>query len=399
MTDLFKTAPAETLRYFRTKKSTPTFDWRDVAPEEHAFAWTVAKSTEHDVLEDIRAATDDAVTNRVPFEEFQKRLTPILQEKGWWGRKAVTDPKDGSDKVVQLGSPRRLKIIYWANTRTAYAAGEWERTKRTERFLPFLMYTLSHAEHKRPEHESWVGTVLPVNDPWWNTHYPPNAWGCECGVRQITQRDAERRGWSEGKKAPSLDLQPWTNKRTGETSQVPKGIAPGWATNPGKTRAANVSSFLTDSLVAIPENRQRIAIEDILGSPILKAMAEKRMPKASYMPVAQVPDAALKSFSAAKAVARLSSESVDHILNAHSERGLSVDNFRQAIAVISNPSGIIRKGRGVILFGFSGDGWWRLILKHVEAKQEWWLTSLHRKSEQEAQRILRKAEEDGTLLK
>ena len=34
MTDLFKTAPAETLRYFRTKKSEPSFDW-----DEKLYNW------------------------------------------------------------------------------------------------------------------------------------------------------------------------------------------------------------------------------------------------------------------------------------------------------------------------------------------------------------------------
>ena len=162
--ELFQTAPEEVLRYFRAKRSLPTFDWRDIAPEEHAFSWTVAKSMENDVLEDIRAAVDDAIANRTPFDEFQKNLTPILQDKGWWGRRIQEDPRDGVPKVVQLGSPRRLRTIYWANTRTAHAAGEWERTQRNKRFLPFLVYTLSRAERRRLEHEGWVGIVAPVDD-------------------------------------------------------------------------------------------------------------------------------------------------------------------------------------------------------------------------------------------
>ena len=39
-----------------------------------------------------------------------------------------------------------------------------------------------------------AGTLLPVDDPWWQTHYPPNGWGCKCWVRQVSRREAERLG-------------------------------------------------------------------------------------------------------------------------------------------------------------------------------------------------------------
>ncbi len=85
--DLFKTAPAEVVRYFDAKKSKPTFDWRDIAPEEHAYSWTVAKSAGFDILDDIRAAMVDSIRNQLPFEHFRDQLTPILQQK-------VVGPKD-----------------------------------------------------------------------------------------------------------------------------------------------------------------------------------------------------------------------------------------------------------------------------------------------------------------
>lgn len=268
--ELFKTAPEEVLRYFRAKKSIPTFDWRDIAPEEHAYSWTVAKSMEGDVLEDIRAAVDDAIANRVPFEDFQKSLTPILQQKGWWGRRIQEDPKDGVPKVVQLGSPRRLRTIYWANTRTAHAAGEWERTERNKRFLPFLVYTLSTAERRRLEHERYVGIVAPVDDPIWNRLYPPNGWGCQCGIRQISQREAERLGWSPDKQPVQLVERPWRNKRTGQTVMVPEGVDPGWDTNPGKHRGRNMARLLAGTIEDLPLRARSAAVADLVASPVFE---------------------------------------------------------------------------------------------------------------------------------
>ena len=99
----------------------------------------------------------------------------------------------GKEKLVELVCPGALKTIYWANVNTAYAAGEWERTWRTRRVLPYLEYLTSTAEHKRLEHLAWVGTVLPVEHIWWNTHYPPNGWECQCRVRQLSAHEAKTR--------------------------------------------------------------------------------------------------------------------------------------------------------------------------------------------------------------
>lgn len=270
----FLTASPEVTRYFREKGSRPTFDWRDIAPVEHAYAFTVAKSAGFDVLDDLRAAVDDAIVNRVPFEAFRERLTPILQAKGWWGKRFAKDPADGETKLVQLGSPRRLRTIYWANIRTAHAAGEWERTQRTKRFLPYLVYTLSLAERRRPEHRAWVGIVLPVDDPFWDTHYPPNGWGCKCGVRQISRREAERLGYDPEAGGPQIVMRSWRNKRTGQAVNVPVGIDPGWDTNPGKTRGQNVAELLSGRLGDLSTAARRAAIADFTASPTFKVFVE-----------------------------------------------------------------------------------------------------------------------------
>lgn len=396
--DLFKTAPAEVRRYFEAKRSLPTFDWRDIAPEEHAFSWTVAKSAGFDVLDDIRAAVNDAVTNRVPFEQFREQLTPILQGKGWWGRKIVEDPQSGQLQIAQLGSPRRLRTIYWANTRTAHAAGEWERTQRNKRFLPFLVYTASQAERRRPEHEGWVGTVLPVDHPWWATHYPPNGWGCLCGVRQIGGAEAARLGYGEATLAPPLQTRRWLNKRTGEWQDVPVGIDPGWANNPGLTRGANASRFLYDQVVALPSYRRDVAVADIVGSPLLKAMAEAKLTPGSFLPVAPIPPRLVEAMGSAGRVARLSQDSVQHILVEQVSRELSVEDLRSAVKVLAAGAMISRRGNSAIVLGEADGRWWRVVVKAALGGKEWWVTSFHRKSAEDAAAFVRREKKAGRLV-
>lgn len=227
--------PKDALEYLRAKGYKVGFDHRDVWREEHATAWTVAKAIRLDILEAIRAAIDEAVDAGQSFDQFKRELKPLLVKLGWWGRAELRDPLTGELREVQLGSPRRLRVIFDVNLRTAHAAGQWQRIERTRKTHPFLLYQLGPSREHRPEHAGWAGIILPADDPWWQTHFPPNGWGCKCWVRQLSRREAERLLGS-GKyldKAPDLGLQEYINKRTGQVLEVPAGIEPGWDYNPG----------------------------------------------------------------------------------------------------------------------------------------------------------------------
>ncbi|MGB1762972.1 phage minor head protein [Alloalcanivorax xenomutans] len=230
--------PQEALDYFRAKALQPGFDYRDVWRDEHDLMFTVAKALRYDVLSDIRDAVAEALAEGQTFRDFQKGLTPVLQKKGWWGKDDVRDLVTGEVREVQLGSPHRLRTIYRTNLRTARAAGQWERVQRTKRTHPYLLYQLGPSQEHRPEHQSWLGILLPADDPFWQSHYPPNGWGCKCWVRQVSRREAERliRSGRVSTVAPQIRTRAWVNKRTGEVETVPQGIDPGWDYHPGASR-------------------------------------------------------------------------------------------------------------------------------------------------------------------
>ena len=273
---VFSEAPEEVTPDFDAKDAQPTFDWREFAPHEHATSFTVAKSAGFDILDDVRRATRDAIGKYGSYGDFVDDLEPILRRKGWWGRQIVNGP-NGSE-LVQLGSLKRLRTIYWANVNTARAAGEWERIQRTKRGLPYLIYELSVAERRRPEHMNWVGIILPVDDPFWTTHYPPNGWLCQCRVRQISRREAESLGYDPQASGPHVVTRSWTNKVTGERFDVPEGIDPGWQSNPGATRATNLRRFLADRLDVMPANSRRVAVQDMVSAKHFRALAKGELP-------------------------------------------------------------------------------------------------------------------------
>lgn len=226
--------PLETLRFFRAKGVTFGFAWQDVWQEEHARAFTVAKAMQRDLLEDIRAAVDKAIDEGQTLAQFQKDLRPLLEAKGWWGRKSMIDPQTGEQKVVQLGSPNRLKTIYQVNMRTSQAAGRWERIQRQKKVFPFLEYKSVMDGSERPQHHDWNGTLLPVDDSWWDTHYPPCGWKCRCNAVPRNQRMMDAKGLSITQEPKVFPSRQWINKRTGEVHQVEEGIDPGFSYNVGK---------------------------------------------------------------------------------------------------------------------------------------------------------------------
>lgn len=232
--DPFGLPPDEAIRWFKQKGYALNFDWRDQWGQAHARAFTVAKATQLDILADIREAVDKALKSGSTLQDFKKQLRPTLQSKGWWGEKEMVDPKTGEKKLVQLGSAARLRTIYETNLRQAQAAGRWERFERTKAARPYGRYVAILDGRERDAHKAWHGTVLPLDHPWWNTHAPPNGWGCRCKLQQLSDRDLARYGYEVSTAAPPSKMVTYVNDRTGQRMQVPAGIDPGFDYNPGK---------------------------------------------------------------------------------------------------------------------------------------------------------------------
>ncbi|PIW54601.1 MAG: hypothetical protein COW16_10450 [Sphingomonadales bacterium CG12_big_fil_rev_8_21_14_0_65_65_10] len=226
--------PEEAIAALEAKGYEIGFDWRDVWESEHARAFTVAKAMSRDLLEDIREAVTSALEEGTTLETFIKELRPRLVRRGWWGRARMIDPADGMERVVRLGSPARLRTIYQTNLRASYMAGRWQRIQRAKRTLPYLRYVSMMDGRERPEHGAWHDTILPVDDPWWDTHFPPCGWNCRCDAQSLNERMMARRGQEVTEDPPRFPKRTYINKRTGEVTEIEQGIDPGWSYNVGK---------------------------------------------------------------------------------------------------------------------------------------------------------------------
>lgn len=383
--------PPEVSAYFRDKNLRPAFRWTEVWGQEHAHAFTVAKAVQLDVLTAIRDSLQTAIDKGVPYEQWAKALTPELQRLGWWGQVEMADPATGEVRPRQLGSPRRLRTIYDANLRTARAAGQWERAQRTKAVLPYFSYELGPSEHHRPEHVAREGTIAPVDDPIWNAWYPPNGWGCKCWLRQITRSEAGARGGP----TPDLSVGPevgFTRRRddgTAERITVPKGIDPGWATNPGKSRSQTLMQSLATKLDEAGPATARAAMADFWEGSTPKAISE--LPERVFAPVAIASPALKAALGATADVVMVGSGELAAKVAKHGAKGsraMRPSDFGKVQAVLDQGHIVASRGRQVMLARLP-DGWWQAVLKTAGGGREVILASFYPVGDRKVRRTLR----------
>ncbi|MBF0444826.1 MAG: head morphogenesis protein, partial [Magnetococcales bacterium] len=371
--------PKDALDFFEAKGLKVGFNHLDVWRDEHANSFTVAKAMELDLLKTIKDDATKALAQGKTLAWFKKEMMPKLGKAGWWGEQEMTDPKTGEKSLVQLGSPRRLKTIYQTNMRTARAAGQWKRFERNQKTHPYLLYSLGPSQNHRKEHVAFKGLVLPVSHSFWQTHTPPNGWGCKCRLRAITGREMERLGGVS--KAPKIERRDWINRRTGKKIQVPVGIDPGWDTNPGQERRTAVLNTMIDKLNDATPKTALATVKSMVDSPAYKTWLAK--PQAHF-PVGVLSDDIAKAIKAKQPVVALSRDTLEKQLVRHPE--LTDKDYIMLPEVIEKGRLVQHKGRNALLL-YSNNQSYVVVVKSAETANEVYLSSFYRVNNKEAKRL------------
>ena len=88
-----------------------------------------------------------------------------------------------AEKVIGKYNVQWLRTEYNTAVLKARSAVQYKEALKTKALYPNLEYLQSDSVDKRPEHLAFVGTILPIEHPWWDTHLPPLDWNCKCRVR------------------------------------------------------------------------------------------------------------------------------------------------------------------------------------------------------------------------
>lgn len=243
----------EQIDFLTQKRPKPTRAWTDAMHGVHDRAFVVAGATDLAMLEEFQAAI---VTGAETYDigAFAGEFDRLVEKHGW---------------SYNGGREWRIRTIFETNIRTSYMAGRLRQMRDPDvvKLRPYWQYL--HADTRqpiepRPLHLSWDGLVLMWDDPWWDTHFPPNDWVCSCGVRTLSRGDLKRLGKSGPDTAPTSNFKTHTRRDTGETVLLPEGVGYGWDYMPGdKWERGLVPSALIDEAGGLePDGRHRVVIDE-----------------------------------------------------------------------------------------------------------------------------------------
>lgn len=106
-----------------------------------------------------------------------------LIEQGAHVRRGITEL--ASTFAAQGVSPKntfQLETIFRTQHQLAYGAGRWhaDQDPDIQEILWGYKYVTVGDDRVRESHAKLDGVTMPKDDPFWQTHWPPNGWNCRC---------------------------------------------------------------------------------------------------------------------------------------------------------------------------------------------------------------------------
>lgn len=138
---------------------------REVSPEltaalrDNAFIFSGWKAVR--TMEEAGLMIVDRDGGILPYEEFERAASDVFRKQGL-----------------------NLRAEYQHASQVAQMAAHWADIERDgDRYD--LQYRTVGDNRVRPEHRDLDGVTLPPSDPFWQSYYPPNGWGCRCSAVQV----------------------------------------------------------------------------------------------------------------------------------------------------------------------------------------------------------------------
>jgi SPP1 gp7 family putative phage head morphogenesis protein len=243
--DPFKLPFTEAIQHFKAKLPLPSTSWDTFADSASDFAFVLANVTSAELLGDVYNLVLSGLENGDSYGEFKKGFDQAIEKAGW-------NPAN---------RPWRTNLIFNQSLRSAYQAGRYKQMSDPEvlKLRGFWQYVHRDSRVPRPHHLALDGKIFRADDPFWQTSYPVNGWGCRCSVVSLSQRDLEREGLTVDE--PPQETVTVVDKVTLVRKKVPaiggKPIGePGFSTIPGGSDPSQKKAILEQAMQKLPPQLQ-----------------------------------------------------------------------------------------------------------------------------------------------
>lgn len=172
---------------FRKRVPMSRDEWDLLTTQQRERAFMVSKVSEARVIQDTFDAIDRAVSEGLTLEDFKDAVAADLIEA--WGGEI----------------PGRLENIFRTGVQGAYSEGRHAimSSPTVKQARPYWRFDDAETDRECDLCSECGGTVLPADDPWWETHNPPLHFQCECKKTALSREEAEEEG-IDGK-GPDID--------------------------------------------------------------------------------------------------------------------------------------------------------------------------------------------------
>lgn len=344
--DATKLPFSEQINFFKAKLNLPTDSYLDLEGKEHDYAFVVAGANRNDLLADLRTAVDKAINDGTTLAQFRKDFDKIVADYGW---------------SYNGGRDWRSRIIYDTNLYSSYSAGRYEQQTRMTKQRPYWQYRhRDGVKHPRPLHQSWDGIVLPYDDPWWQTHYPINAYGCHCSVVAHSAKSLEREGLTVSKSPKINYITKELGTKSGRSKVVtlPEGIDYGFDRVAGTERVDMPSKLLLDKVISVPPKLASNMVGNVLKVPevaklltdevktMVDTVAKEKIARGVSKSVGVIPDDVIvaltqEGLEPATAIITLQDKDVLHAIRDSKDNPLPLSFWQNLPSYLLNPEAVL----------------------------------------------------------
>ncbi len=144
--------------------------------------FTVAAVNNYDLQEKLKEVVKELTVNPDVKDvqgEFVKRAKVLIPQYNYTGE----EPREGA-----------LRTNLRTAMTSAYHAGLWDKVQQAGIYR-FLQYNTRRDDRVREEHQALEGKIYNIDDPVWQSIYPPNGWNCRCYTTPMTHDEMQETGY------------------------------------------------------------------------------------------------------------------------------------------------------------------------------------------------------------